>query len=92
MAVCSTALGVSGYIIWNDYAQRQGNQQEFEELSRQTTISATSDEATNPTAESTTLDEDAAAKADEQEVVQLSGDTDRYNVHDVKSPRNIHRA
>ena len=38
MALCLTALGVSGYIIWNDYAQRQGDQQEFEELSRQTTL------------------------------------------------------
>ena len=89
MALCLTALGVSGYIIWNDYAQRQGNQQEFEELSRQTTIAATSDEATNPTAESTTLDEDAAAKADEQEFVQLSGDTYQNNVHDFKSLRNL---
>ncbi len=60
MALCLTALGVSGYIIWNDYAQRQGNQQEFEELSRQTTIAATSDEAANPTVENTTLDEDTA--------------------------------
>ena len=89
MAVCLTALGVSGYIIWNDYAQRQRNQQEFEELSRQTTIAATSDEATNPTAESTTFDEDAAAKADEQEFVQLSGDTYQNNVHDFKSLRNL---
>ena len=92
MAVCLTALGVSGYIIWNDYAQRQGDQQEFEELSRQTTIAATSDEATNPTAESTTLDEDAAARADEQEFVQLSGDTYQNNVHDFKSLRNLNRS
>ena len=89
MAVCLTALGVSGYIIWNDYAQRQGDQQEFEELSRQTTLAATLDEATNPTSESTTLDEDAAARADEQEFVQLSGDTYRNNVHDFKSLRNL---
>lgn len=89
MALCLTALGVSGYIIWNDYAQRQGDQQEFEELSRQTTIAATSDEATNPTAESTTVDEDAAARADEQEFVQLSGDTYQNNVHDFKSLRNL---
>ena len=63
LAVCLTVLGVSGFMVWNNYAQRQDNQEEFAELSRQTTVSATNDEATTAP-ETGMVDVDAAARAD----------------------------
>lgn len=88
LAVCLTALGVSGYVVWNDYAQRQQDQNIFEKLNEQTR--ATPDEATAPTsAEENTVDAEAAAKADEQEFVQLGSDTYQNNVHDFKSLHGI---
>ena len=91
LAVCMTALGVSGYMIWNDYAQKQSDQHEFEELNRQTTLASTSDEATAPTeaTEITTFDENTAARVDKQEFEHLAGDTYQQNVRDFKALREI---
>ena len=61
LVVCLTVLGVSGFMVWNNYAQRQDNQEEFAELSRQTTVSATNDEATTGP-ETGMVDVDAAAR------------------------------
>lgn len=91
LAVCLTVLGVSGYMIWNDYAQKEDDQHAFEVLNQQTTIAATPDEATDPTAatEITTFDEDTAAKVDKQEFEHLAGDTYQQNVRDFKALREI---
>ena len=43
LAVCLTALGVSGFMLYNDYAQRQNDQTVFEQLDEVTR--ATNDEA-----------------------------------------------
>jgi hypothetical protein len=43
LAVCLTALGVSGFMLYNDYAQRQNDQNAFEQLDEVTR--ATNDEA-----------------------------------------------
>ena len=57
LAVCLTALGVSGFMLYNDYAQRQNDQNAFEQLNevtRATNDEAVSDETTLPnTTEST---------------------------------------
>lgn len=93
LAVCLTALGVSGFMLYNDYAQRQNDQNAFEQLdevTRATNDEAVPDETTLPnTTESTTFDADTAAKVDEQEFVHLAGDTYRNHVHDFKSLREI---
>ena len=88
LAVCLTVLGVSGFMVWNNYAQRQDNQEEFAELSRQTTVSATNDEATTAP-ETGMVDVDAAARADEREFARLGSDTNQNSVHDFKSLREI---
>ena len=61
LAVCLTALGVSGFMLYNDYAQRQNDQNAFEQLNEVTRATndesideAVSDETTLPnTTEST---------------------------------------
>lgn len=93
LAVCLTALGVSGFMLYNDYAQRQNDQNVFEQLDEVTR--ATNDEAIpketamSETTESATLDADTAAKVDEQEFVHLAGDTYRNHAHDFKTLREI---
>ena len=93
LAVCLTALGVSGFMLYNDYAQRQNDKNAFEqlnEMTRATNDEAVSDETTLPnTTECTTFDDDTAAKVDEQEFVHLAGDTYRNHVHDFKTLREI---
>ena len=97
LAVCLTALGVSGFMLYNDYAQRQNDQNAFEQLNEVTRATndeaideAVSDETTLPnTTESTTFDDDTAAKVDEQEFVHLAGDTYRNHIHDFKTLREI---
>ena len=42
LAVCLTTLGVSGFMLYNDYAQRQNDQNAFEQLDE--TTKATNDE------------------------------------------------
>lgn len=93
LAVCLTALGVSGFMLYNDYAQRQNDQNAFDLLNEKTTATpdeAVSDETTLPdVTQSTTLDADTAAKVDEQEFVHLAGDTYRNHAHDFKTLREI---
>lgn len=97
LAVCLTALGVSGFMLYNDYAQRQNDQNAFEQLNEVTRATndeaideAVSDETTLPnTTKSTTFDDDTAAKVDEQEFVHLAGDTYRNHIHDFKTLREI---
>ena len=93
LAVCLTALGVSGFMLYNDYAQRQNDQNAFEQLdevTRATNDEAVPDETTLPTTtESTTFDADTAAKVDEQDFVHLAGETYRNHAHDFKSLREI---
>ena len=43
LTVCLTALGVSAFMLYNDYAQRQNDQNAFEQLDEVTR--ATNDEA-----------------------------------------------
>ena len=93
LVVCLTALGVSGFMLYNDYAQRHNDQNAFEqlnEMTRATNDEAVSDETTLPnTTECTTFDDDTAAKVDEQEFVHLAGDTYRNHIHDFKTLREI---
>lgn len=88
LAICLTVLGVSGYMVWNDYAQRQKDQNEFDDLNRQTTV-ATPDEAPTDGSEAETIDVDAAASADQQELSQLGSSTYQNNVHDFKALRGM---
>ena len=90
LAVCLTVLGVSGYMVWNDYAQKQQAQNEFDDLNESTTLEATPDEATTPAGtESATVDAEAAAQADQQELSRLGADAYRNNVHDFKMLRGL---
>ena len=76
LVICLTAFGVSGFMLYNNYAQRQNDQTAFEQLdevTRATNDEAVSDETALPnTTESTTFDADTAAKVDEQEFVHLA--------------------
>ena len=54
LAVCLTALGVSGFMLYHDYAQRQNDQNAFEQLDEVTR--ATNDEAV-PVSEAKELDD-----------------------------------
>ena len=89
LVICLTAFGVSGFMLYNNYAQRQNDQTTFEQLdevTRATNDEAVSNETTMPnTTESTTFDADTAAKLDEQEFVHLAGDTYRNHIHDFKT-------
>ena len=98
LAVCLTALGVSGFMLYKHYAQRQNDQNAFEQLdevTRATNDEAVPDETTLPnTTESTTFDADTAAKVDEQRLtnrilytlpVILTGTTSMISNHCVKS-------
>lgn len=88
LAVCLTVLGVSGYMVWNDYAQRQKAQNEFDDLNRHTTV-ATPDEVSTVGTEAETVDDSSTASADQQELSRLGVSTYQNNIHDFKTLRGL---
>jgi len=91
LAVCLTVLGVSGYMVWNNYAEKQNELCEKEENNRQTTIDSTPDETGSIAihTEPETVDAETAARADQQELSQLGINSYQNNVHDFKMLRSL---